>query len=219
MEARAGWNDERGRAADVIPGLGLFEVAGARETDVQTVAKGAAALVALEGLPGLSAGDRLPGRWFEETLEPVAGARAVARFASGAPAAVVSSFGKGKALTLGSYVSAGFVSQPDPATRRFFEGLLDWAGVVRPVASTGDALEVRLLETSADRIAFVFNHAAKPATASVTFRGVNETSAEDLVTARPVQLTAGSGGVAWRGTIAPRDVLVLRLKKGAPTGR
>ena len=40
LEARAGWNDERGHAADVIPGLGLAEVAGARETDVQTVAKG-----------------------------------------------------------------------------------------------------------------------------------------------------------------------------------
>ena len=36
----------------------------------------------------------------------------VARFASGAPAAVASSFGKGKALMLGSYVSAGFVSEP-----------------------------------------------------------------------------------------------------------
>ena len=34
----------------------------------------------------------------------------VARFASGAPAAVASSFGRGKALMLGSYVSAGFVS-------------------------------------------------------------------------------------------------------------
>ena len=137
-EARAGWNDERGRAADTIPGLGLAEVVGARETDVQTVEKGKAALRAEEGLPGLKPGEVLPGRWYEESLEPIApGARVVARFASGAPAAVVSTFGKGKALMLGSYVSAGYVSQPEEAGRRFFDGLLDWAGVRRPVAASG----------------------------------------------------------------------------------
>ena len=42
LEARAGWNDESGRAASVIPGLGLAEVVGAREADVQTVGRGAA---------------------------------------------------------------------------------------------------------------------------------------------------------------------------------
>ena len=81
-EARAGWNDETGRAADTIPGLGLAEVVGARETDVQTVEKGKAALLAGEGLPGLKPGDVLPGRWYEESLEPLTpGARVVARFA------------------------------------------------------------------------------------------------------------------------------------------
>ena len=70
-EARAGWNDERGRAADMIPGLGLAEVVGARETDVQTVEKGKAALRAEEGLPGLKPGEVLPGRWYEESLEPI----------------------------------------------------------------------------------------------------------------------------------------------------
>ena len=144
-EARAGWNDETGRAADTIPGLGLAEVVGARETDVQTVEKGKAALLAGEGLPGLKPGEVLPGRWYEETLEPSGpGARVVARFASGAPAAVVSAFGKGKTLVLGSYVSAAYVSQPEEAGRRFFDGLLDWAGVRRTVAVSGDPVEVRL---------------------------------------------------------------------------
>ena len=61
-------------------------------------------------------------------------ARVLARFASGAGAAVESRYGKGRTLTLGSYVSAGFVSQPQDATRRFFGGLLEWAGVRAPVA-------------------------------------------------------------------------------------
>ena len=77
-EARAGWNDERGRAAEVIPGLGLAEVVGARESDVQTVEKGKAALASAErrAAGALKPGEVLPGRWYEESLEPFApGAR------------------------------------------------------------------------------------------------------------------------------------------------
>jgi hypothetical protein len=213
-EARAGWNDEQGRAADTIPGLGLAEVVGARETDVQTVEKGKAALRAEEGLPGLKPGELLPGRWYEESLEPFTpGARVVARFSSGAPAAVVSTFGKGKALVLGSYVSAGYVSQPEEATRRFFDGLLGWVGVRRPVAVSGDAVEVRLLESGREHLAFVFNHAATPATTAVTLRvPLDGREVEDLVAGGRTGATAVADGLEWRGTIPPRDVRVLRIR-------
>jgi beta-galactosidase len=212
-EARAGWNDERGHAAETIPGLGLAEVVGARETDVQTVAKGKAALRAEDGLPGLKAGDLLAGRWYEESLEPAPGARVVARFGSGAPAAVASTFGKGKTLVLGSYVSAGYISQPEEAGRRFFEGVLDWAGVRRPVAVSGDPLEVRVLESGREHVAFAFNHAATPATAAVTVRiPLAGRSVVDLASGEPLPVTPASDGFQWRGTIPPRDVRVLRVR-------
>jgi beta-galactosidase len=212
-EARAGWNDERGHAADTIPGLGLAEVVGARETDVHTVEKGKAALRAEEGLPGLRPGDVLPGRWYEESLEPAPGARVVARFANGAPAAVVSTFGKGKALMLGSYVSAGYVSQPGETGRRFFEGVLDWAGVRRPVAVSGDPLEVRLLESGREHLAFVFNHAAKPATATVAIRTpLAGRTVVDLASGQAAPVAAAPDGFEWRATIPPLDVRVLRIR-------
>ncbi len=214
LEARAGWNDERGRAAETIPGLGLFEVVGARETDVQTVEKGKAALVAQEGLPGLKKGEVLPGRWYEETLEPASpGTRVVARFASGAPAAVVSSFGAGRALMLGSYVSGGYVSQPSETGRRFFEGLLDWAGVRRPVGVSGDPVEVRLLESGREHLAFVFNHAATPAAASVTLHVPLEGRVvEEIASGEAVDVEPTAEGLVWRGRIPPRDVRVLRVR-------
>jgi beta-galactosidase len=213
-EARAGWNDERGRAADTIPGLGLAEVMGARETDVQTVEKGQAALRAEAGLPGLLPGERLAGRWYEESLEPLApGARVVARFASGAPAAVASAYGKGKTLMLGSYVSAGYASQPEEAGRRFFDGLLDWAGVARPVGVSGDPVEVRLLESGRDQLVFVFNHAAAPATATVRLQLPRAgRSVHDLLSGEAASVTATASGVEWRGTLPARDVRVLHVR-------
>ena len=211
LEARAGWNDENGRASAMIPGLGLAEVAGAREADVQTVEKGKAALVALDGLPGLAPGERLPGRWYEESLRPLSDtARVVARFASGAPAAVESSFGAGRSLLLGSYVSAGYMSEPSEATRRFYAGLVDWASVNRRVTTSGDPLEVRLLESGSAHLVFVFNHAAAPASATVRLRlPLAGRSMSDLASAAPVAVTPTSDGFEWRETLGPRDVRVL----------
>ncbi len=137
----------------------------------------------------------------------------MARFASGTPAAVVSTFGKGKALMLGSYVCGGYVSQPEETGRRFFEGLLDWAGVRRPVAVAGDPVEVRLLESGREHLAFVFNHAATPATTTLTLRlPLAGRTVEDLVSGEAVAVTPTPDGFEWRATIGPRDVQVLRIR-------
>jgi len=216
VEARAGWNDENGRAAATIPGLGLAEVVGARETDVQTVAKGAASLRAEAGFPGLRPGEAVPGRWYEEALEPSSeAARVVARFASGAPAAVASAYGRGRTLMLGSYVSAGFVSQPEETTRRFYAGLLEWAGVAQPVGVSGDPLEVRLVESGRDHLVFVFNHAAAPATATLRLRvPLAGRSVQDLASGDVVSVTALADGFEWRATLGALDVRVLHVSVG-----
>ena len=98
-EARAGWNNDSGRAADVIPGMGLHQVFQCRETDVRSIPGGWTELI-------LENGDKLPGRLYEETLEPAGpAARVIARYADGRPAAVRAPYGKGEALALGSYLS------------------------------------------------------------------------------------------------------------------
>ncbi|HWB95605.1 MAG TPA: beta-galactosidase, partial [Bryobacteraceae bacterium] len=99
-EARLGWSNERGYASDRIPGMGLWEVMGCRETAVQVAARGRANLRWTgNAIPGMKADDLLPGRWYQETLEPLAKeARVVAQFADGAAGAVVSRYGRGKTL-------------------------------------------------------------------------------------------------------------------------
>ncbi|MFB3825641.1 MAG: beta-galactosidase [Bryobacteraceae bacterium] len=199
-EARPAWNNEHGHAAEIIPGLGLHEPAGCRETDVHSV-PGLRTELHWTAAEILKPGDRIPARLYEETIEPLGPhARVVARFSGGAPAAVLSTFGRGRMLTLGSYVAVAYEAQRDPVAARFFAGLLDWAGVTRPAAVNAPEVEIRWLESGSERILFVFNHGAAEAEPEITFPF---RTAADLMTGRPV--------THLQTKLGPNAVWILRL--------
>lgn len=189
-EARPGWNNERGRASEVIPGLGLAEVLGAREAAIETAPQGRTRIV-------FDAGMTVPARWFKETLAATRG-RVVARFEDGAAAAVESTFGKGATLLVGSYVSAAYHSTPTPEAAKWFASLLDWAGV-RPRFEVDGGVEARWLESGGEKLVFLFNHEAEARQARV--RGLAG-RATDLETGE-----AAEGEIRVEG----RGVRVLRI--------
>jgi len=175
-EARAGWNSEAGRASEIIPGMGLHEVFGAREASVETVPAGRTVVVFEGGL-------RVPGRWFREVLAPLGG-RVVAHFEDGAPAAVEAAYGKGKALLVGSYPAAAYHSAPSEDARRWFVSLLDWAGVERKLVAEG-GVEARWLESGGGRIVFVFNHDREAKQVRLSWREQADWRVTDLLSDRP----------------------------------
>ena len=196
-EARAAWNDETGRAAAIVPGAGLHEVFGARERAVETAPGGRTLLIFDNGL-------RVPGRWFREELEPLGG-RVVARFENGAPAAVESAYGKGKALLVGSYVAAACHSMPSEDAQRWLLGLLDWAGV-EPLLEAEGGVEARWLEAGPARLVFVFNHGLDAKQVRLRWRDGGRWRIEDLV----------EGGAAQpEFTLPGRGVRVLRFEPEA----
>lgn len=217
-EARLGWNNEKGVAADRIPGMGLWEVMGCRETDVQTGAKGRTTLTWTGGDSAISAaGASIPARWYEETLEPLSpDARVVAKFPNGAAAAVESKYGKGRTLMLGSYVSAAYQTSPSDEAARFFAGLLAWAGVAEPVQVTGGSpqeIEVKMLESGSDILLFVFQHGSGQGDVVVTPRmSLAGYAVSDLVTGARVEVGSGN---RLRKRLNARDVWVLRLRPSA----
>jgi beta-galactosidase len=213
-EARLAWNNEKGYASERIPGLGLWEVMGARETAIETAPGGRTAIRWTgDDIPGFAAGTVLPARWYKETLEPAGPqARVVARFNDEAPAAVMSSYGKGRTLMLGSYVSASAQSTPTPEAERFFRGLVEWAGIHVPVTVSGAPVEVRYTESGAEALVFVFNHALAPAVSEITLkRPPGRYTASTLADGRGVTLTRDSDGIALRVELPARGVQVLRV--------
>lgn len=212
-EARLGWSNEHGAASPAIPGMGLDEVMGCRETAVQTGAQGRTTLQWTGAdLPGFEPGDALPGRWYEETLVPL-GPRAhvVAKFSSGGAAAVTSSYGEGRTLMLGSYIGGAYEKTRDAAGVRFYAALLKWAGVEAPITVEPADLEVRSLESGSHRLVFVFNHGNEAVAASVRLAAA--ANATDITTGQQVGLAPEGGRVVMRNRIGPRDVWVLRVSR------
>ena len=197
-EARLAWNDERGRAREIIPGYGLHEVCNCRETAIQQTVNGKPDLQLVVDFAGLKAGDSIRGALYEETLEPLSPAGTVmARFADGAPAMVSSRFGKGQMLAVGTFLGNAFEIDRDENTGRFLRGLMDWAKVSRPVEVNDTNIEVRMLESGNERIVFAFNHATTPIDAVIKVAG---TAARDIesgaIEELPFRRTLPANGVA-----------------------
>lgn len=213
-EARLGWNNERGFAAERIPGMGLDELMGCREAAIETAPGGRTRMRwTAENWKNLPAGTLIPGRWYEETLEPAApAAQVVARFENGSPAAVLSRFGRGETLMLGSYVSAARQSAPSREADLFFAALLDWAGVDPPAVVSGSPLELRLLPSGEELLLFAFNHAREQAVSSVSLpsRG-RQWQATDLERGDHVQLGQQGQRLSVDLRVPPHDVIVIRL--------
>ena len=190
-EARLAWNDERGRAKEIIPGFGLNEVCGCRETAVQMTPSGKTD-VTLDG------GDKFKGVLYQETLapHPASGGEghAIAHFADGSPAIVTNQFGKGRIMVIGTFLGSAYESDREESLGKFIRSMLDWAGVQHPaIAPAG--VEIRMLESGADRIAIAFNHNDSPA--EVAISGV------DLET----------GARVSRKMLDPQDVWIVKLSR------
>lgn len=203
-EARPAWNDEHGRAKDVIPGYGLNEACGCRETAVQSTPSGKVEVVMSTDFAGLKSGEKFEGALFEETLEPTAAnGRVVAKFEDGSPAVVAGEFGKGKMLVIGTFVGLTYESGHDENIARFLRGALDWAGVKSRV-TTNVPLEIRQLRSGDRTIVFAFNHGTKEADASIAIDGLKGT-------ARDVE-TGAAVSFPLQRHFAPHDVWVLEVK-------
>jgi beta-galactosidase len=212
-EARAAWNDDRGYATPTIPGFGLDQIFGAREA-VVTPARQPTLIIKSKhpAIPLLEEGARLPGAIYQESVEPLSGGHVIGSFPDGSPAMVVASHGKGKTLYTGSYLSLAYERTQDPQLQRFFRGLIDWAGVERPVsASTG--IEVRYLEGPGYKLEFVLNGALKETPAEIRLPASASPAVRDVVTGRNVTFRREGGQIVLRNSIPAQGAWILEIQE------
>jgi len=216
-EARLGWNNERGFASTVIPGLDLDKVFGAREKVIRPADKSQIAIEASTNLPGLASGGVVSGAAFEEDLEPYSGSQVLARFKDGEPAAVENSFGKGRAILLGSFVALAYDQDPDAGTREFLISLAKLAGVQADVElsapKSSEGIEVRRLVSDHEQIVFAFNESKDPVDATLSIAVPwTPKHVTGWANDKDVQFEARQGKVFMKKSFAPGEVWVVSLE-------
>lgn len=216
MEARAAWNDERGFSTPVIPGFGLDQVFGAREASITPAAKHTLIISAAHAAtPRLAAGAGLTGNIYQEALETISpAAQVVARFADGSPAMTASSYGRGKTLLAGSFLSMAFERTREHNLEEFFRGLIEWAGVERPALVSDNMIEVRLLVGDGYKLYFIFNNGERELAAEVKLQSPYPNfTIRDLVTGQPVTHKIAGGRIGLAKMLTPQAVWVIEIRE------
>ena len=214
-EARLAWNDERGFSSDRVPGFGLDEVFGAKEKLIRPVEKAKIVIAPAANLPGLRPNESIVAEAFEEDLEPLPGARVLAKFSNGEPAIVEHKFGKGRAILVGSFPALAYQRQLDSSTQRLLLALARSAGVSPEVEASGPGtseVEVRRLTSDRAQFLFAFNHARTPAQATISVRlPWAAVSARNLENDGDVPVRLSVGKAMLQKTLAAGEIWVVRL--------
>lgn len=171
-EVRPGWSDEKGQCSEVIPGLGLHEVFGCRERWIRRREKPKLIVKPVgEVMPSLSGKMEISGLVYEEALEPLKdSAKILAHFEDGSPAMIINSYGKGKAVLIGSLVSEAYELDRSEENGKFLKAFRKWAGVKPLVEIYRGKAEGRILEGAGYKLLFGFNHGSEKANISFRLR-------------------------------------------------
>ena len=157
MEARPGWVNEDGHAESAVPGFGWTEMLGVREISID---------------PGKQVevkwgAQEFAGASFAEHFSVLDDkAKPVATFADGTPAGYEHTYGKGRAILLGTF--AGQSNEATPVAMHPLGGILmKWAGLTEPSLKAPALVELREMDGGKGRFVFFFNHGER--TAEVEF--------------------------------------------------
>jgi beta-galactosidase len=227
-EARLAWNDDRGYAAGVIPGMGLSEVFGVRERELRMREGGVDMRISDTSHPVtgmLTEGDMLRGSLYAQTFELLNDdSRVLAEWEDAGPVMVASRYGNGETLITGSH--NGWAAHPEPSPEFFawLDGVVQWAGIGRPFTSGHDGIqeypvEIRMLENPGGRVLFVLNHGHEHQDVEISLRaGGGETTGPETFELRDVirdeRFSARSedGILNITAGVGPRDVRIFEIR-------
>lgn len=221
-EARLAWNDDRGYASKVIPGLGLHEVFGVRENEVRMGENIGLTLTDNKHpvLEGLKIGDKLKGSLFEQSLTILDGHNVdiLATTSKGDPGLVNTSFGKGEAMLAGSFLGMGNFSDVNPINDTFFVNLLNWANVDRPFTTSHDGrtskqVEVRLQRNKHGSIVYIINHSENEEETTINLNVENNGiyNIRDIIRDNVKTQKSDRGVLTLKTLVAPKKVVVWEI--------
>jgi len=196
-EGAPGYFGDGGHAGATQPNLGLAEVFGAAEADIDFTPD------LLENLT-LRLGDKtIGGRFFKQTYRVTTG-KAAGGYADGSVAAVENHFGKGRTLLIGSFPAASYFRKPSAAARSAFQSLLPRK---QRVTVSNPEIIARLHDGAGGSNLWVLNPTGQPQNVTVTVEGAHFQTAKDAWSNAAAEVS----GNTIRLSVAPKDAAVLEM--------
>ncbi len=132
---------------------------------------------------------------------------------------IASSFGKGKAVIVGSFPGSAYHHFQNPANGAFFAGLAQWVGARRPVDVVSSNPEVlvegRILEGAAGKILIGFNRGEKITRAAFSLPvSAGNPAARELETGRNAAFRRDGDRIVIEKELAPGGVWVVVFEPG-----
>jgi len=169
-EGVPGYFGDGAHAGATQPNLGLADVFGAAEADVDFTPD------LLENLT-MRLGDRaLGGRFFKQTYRPTGG-KAAGWYSDGSVAAVENRFGKGRTLLIGTFPGAAYFRKPSGEARAVFQSLLPRK---QRVTASNAAIVARLHEGAGGSTLWVINPTPQVQSVTIAVDGARWQSAKDV---------------------------------------
>jgi beta-galactosidase len=222
-EARIGWNDERGYASEIIPGLGLHEVFGVREHVLRSQEDVSLEIVnnAHPATAQMQTGEKLKGSVYAKSVLPLENHKVevLGRLEDGTATIVSSRYGKGEAILVGSYLGMSNHPVSEPINEKFFMNLLEWAKVDRPFITSHDGntdsqIEVRLQNNEHGYVLYVINHGEKVEKVSVDLftKGNDNFHVRDVLTNEGNRIRAKNNVLKLDASLDAKQIKVWDIR-------
>lgn len=200
-EACPGYFGDRGRVGQMQPHMGLDEVFGARQVDV-------------EFMPDIGdrirmdfSGSQVRGGGFLQSYEPTTGTE-LGRFSDGRIAIVENRYGQGRTLLVGSNPSVGYFQTDGSENVSYFVNVMAWCGIERHVALSNPALFARLHLNESGGYLWLVNPTREDQQTDMQLAGLHDLQQSNRVL-WPVSKASEHGTL----TVPARDVVILELTR------
>ncbi len=223
-EARMAWNDDRGYASEIIPGMGLHELFGVRENEVFMRESGIELQVTSTSHPaisGLKMGEGISGALYQQTFSalPDREIEVLASDEKHNPTMVAARYGKGEVILAGSYLGLGNFPEPKSNNDQFFVNLLKWAKIDRPFTTSADGrianqIEVRISDHPKGNILFMMNHSATEESIQLNVNTLSdgEYRIRDIINGHKETTNVSNKLLKLSALIPPRGVQVWEIE-------
>jgi beta-galactosidase len=208
----AGWHSEMGRHQTTVPGYGLDEVFGASQlTATAGDGAGVVEITMKKNLRHIRAGQKVNGAIVQEVLRP-SHAKVWATFLSGEPAITCATYGRGRAILIGSYIGLPYFNGAGAKNGDLIASLAALAEEPKRPSSTGGKVRVDVITDPAGSALIILrNLEGKRKESVIHLPGLRKGKASEQFSGKVLQLRGKDGGVDARVTLDAGEVRVYRV--------